>query len=807
MSSMFSSLRQAVRSLLRAPRFSAAAILILGLGIGANTAIFSLMDAILLRPLPAVPAPQALVSLEKDTLSYPQYRTLAAEARGTVRLAASQIRAMSLTSTGDPQIVGGALASGNYFDVLQARPALGRFFGAAEEDGRQSVVVLSYRLWRSGFGQDASVLGRTVGLNGVPFTVIGVAPEGLRGVRFGAHPDLWVPIGAMPRIATGGLARMKIESRNWGWLKLFGRLEPGATRAGALATITTILRRDASAHGEDFDAAAWSLEPTLRVAAGAGDEPSPSSLFAILAAAVAAALLIACANLANLMLARAANRQREAAIRRALGASRGRLVRQMLIESVLLSVAGGGAGLVAASWALAALSRVSLTDGLTLALFQPELGGAAVVFALTISVLTGVAFGWIPAVQVSRTPIDSVLRSTASTLAPRSLARGVLLGTQIAVCLALLACAGLLGRSITRALAIDLGFHPEHVTVAEVRLGLQRYDAARAAAFVEELPRRLAQRPEVVSVSWTGILPLSGGESVETFEAEGYTPGQGEHPTVNVAVVGAGYFRTLRIPIAVGREFETADRAGTQAVAVVNEAMARRFWPGQSPIGRLLTIDMPRRIVGIVKDSRFASLSSAAAPHAYAPLLQFPTAALDAQTLLVRAEADPAVVAGWVRSAIHDLDSSIPVTSVQPYDAVVAERLLPQRAGAALLGVFGVLALILAAFGIYAVVSYTVAQRTREVGIRIALGASPSEVRTLVVRQNAAPIAVGILAGIALAASAAPLLGGLLYGVPPLDPVAFGAATSLLGATGLLAAWVPARRASRVDPIAAIRTE
>jgi predicted permease len=804
---MLQSVRHAFRALRRAPGFSAAAILILGLGIGANTAIFALMDAVLFRPLPAVGHPEALVTLRGDTVSYPLFRTLAAEARGTLRVAASQVRTMSLTTGGDPQIVGGAVSSSSYFDVLQARPGVGRFFTAAEEEPGHDVVVLSHGLWTSRFGGDPSIVGRSVRLNGVPFTVIGVAPDGYRGVQFGVYPDLWVTIGAMPRLATGGLARMNIQSRNWGWLTVFARLEPGVSRAGALATVSTIARRDAAAHGEAFDAGTWSLVPTAAVAAGSGENPPLSRFFGILAAAVAAALLIASANLANLMLARAAARRREVAIRRALGASRPRLVGQMLAESLLLALAGAAVGLLAASWTLSALTHVSLPQDLTLALFRPELGGREAAFALAVSILTGLAFGLIPAIQASGGAIDSILRSTASTLAPRSLARGIFLGTQVAVCLALLACAGLLGRSVANALAIDLGFEPGRVTLAQIRLGLERYDAARGAAFLEDLPRRLTEKPGVRSVSWTGILPLSGEESIETFEAEGYTPRQGEHPAVHVSGVGGGYFRTLQIPVAAGREFGPDDRLGTQPVAVVNEAMARRYWPGASPIGRLLTIDTPRRIVGVVRDSRFASLSSPATPHAYAPILQIPTGALDQLTLLVRADADPAAAAGWIRTAIHELDPALPVTSLQPYGSVIAGRLLPQRAGAAILGLFGGLSLLLAAFGIYAVVSYAVAQRTREVGIRMALGAAPSEVRNLVVRQSAAPIVAGLAVGLALAAAAARLLAGFLYGVPAIDPITFGAAMLVLAASGLLAAWVPARRAARVDPIAAIRTE
>jgi predicted permease len=800
-------LRHALRSLSRAPRFSAAAVLILAVGIGANCAIFSLIDAVLLRPLTGVGAPEALVSLRGDTLSYPQYRMLATEARATLRLAASQVRAMSLVDAGEPEVVGGALASGNYFDVLGAKPALGRFFGSSEEEGFHPVVVLSHRLWRERFGGDAAAVGRTVRLNGIPFEIVGVAPAGFRGVEFGAYPDLWVTIGAMPRLATGGLARLDIHSRNWGWLTLFGRLEPAATRAAASSAVATILRRDASAHGEPFDQSVWSLVPTRADAAGLAGKESTGGVFAILAAAVAAALLIACANLANLLLARAAVRAREIAIRRALGASRARLVGQMLSESVLLALAGGALGLLAASWALSGLSGLGLWGEVTLGIFEPQIGVRVAAFALVASGLTGVAFGLLPALHASRAPIDSVLRSTASTLAPRSLARGIFLGAQVAMCLALLACAGLLGRSIASALAIDLGFRPTGVTLAKVRLGLQRYDATRAAAFVEELPRRLSARPAVTAVSWTGILPLSGEESIETFEAGGYAPATGEKLATHVALVGAGYFRTLQVPLVEGREFEASDRLDASPVAVVNEAMAKRYWPGGSPIGRSLTFDRPRRIVGVVHDARFGSLSAGAEPYAFAPILQYPTGSLDDLTLLVRADVPPAVAAGWIRAAVRELDASVPVTAVQPYAEVIGELLLPQRAGAALLGIFGALSLLLAAFGIYAVVSYSVAQRTREVGIRIALGASQSSVRALVVRQSATPILIGLVAGVAMAAAAARLLAGLLYGVPPHDPITFGAAVLLLAASGLAAAWFPARRASRVDPIAAIRTE
>ncbi len=802
-----SDLRQAVRSLRRSPGFTGAALAILALGIGANTAIFSLVDAVLLSPLPAVGAPAELVELRGDTIPYPVYQALADEARGVARLAAWSPRTMTLATSGDPEMIGGLVVSANYFDVLGVRPASGRFFRATDESPGEAVAVLDHGLWTSRFGGDPAILGRTIRLNGVPFTVAGVAPEGFRGTGFGDFPKVWVTIGAWPRLVTGPMARLDLHSRNWGWLRVTGRRDPGVTIAQAQASLVTLLRRDASAHGETFDAPTWSVVPSARVAAGMGQDISPARLFGLLAGAVAAALLIACANLANLLLARAAARDREIAIRQALGAGRGRLMREVLTESVVLALAGGAAGLLVASWGLSVLTRVPLGGDLTLSLFRPELGLRTLVFAFGLSAATGIAFGLLPALQASRIAISSSLKLSAPTLVPRSRAKGVLVGAQLALCLALLATAGLLARSLANALAIDLGLRPDNVTLADVNLGLQRYDAARAATFAEELADRLASKTGVEAAGWTTTLPLSGERSVETFEAEGYVPPDGKRPVVVASGVSPGYFRALGVPMAAGRDFEAADRAGALPVAVVNEAMARRYFPGSSPIGRRLTIDVPRTVVGVVRDYRFGSLSDPAEPQAFAPIEQLGDVASSGLTLVVRTDAGPAAAAKLIRGEIRRLDGTLPVSGLRPYGDVVAAQLLPQRAGAALLGLFGVLSLILAAFGIYAVVSWSARRQTREVGIRMALGAQAADVRALVLRQTAAPLAGGLAAGIALAALAARLIAGALYGVGPEDPVTFAAATVLLAGCAFLAAYLPARRASRIDPMTALRSE
>jgi putative ABC transport system permease protein len=804
---MMLDIRQALRSLFRSPGFTACAILILALGIGANTAIFSLVDAVLLSPLPAVGAPGELVDLRGDSLPYPVYQDLAEGSRGVARLAAWSPRSMTLAAGGEPGMIGGLVVSANYFDVLGVRPASGRFFRPADESPGEAVAVLDNGLWKSRFGADPAIVGRTIRLNGVPFTVAGVAPEGFRGTGFGVFPDVWVTIGAWPRLVTGPMAKLDLHSRNWGWLSVVGRREPGVSIRQTEASLVTLLRRDASAHGESFDAPKWSVVPSARVAAGMGQEVSPARVFGILAGAVATALLIACANLANLLLARAAGRDREIAIRQALGAGRARLMRELLTESVVLALAGGAAGLIVASWTLSVLTAAPLPGGITLSLFRPELGARTLIFALGLSAATGIAFGLLPALQASRVAISSALKLSAATLVPRSRAKGILVGTQIALCLALLATAGLLARSLSNALAIDLGFRPSGVTLAHVNLGLGRYDGARAATFVEELPRRLGSRTGVKAAGWTSNVPLSGDRSIETFDAEGYVPPDGRRPVVNAEVVSPGYFGALAIPMAAGRDFGPEDRADAPAAALVNEAFARRYWPGASPIGRRLTIDVPRTVVGVVRDFRFGGLSDPVEPQAFAPIAQISGAALSGMTLAVRTDASSAAAAELIRAEIRRLDGSLPISGIRPFEEVVAARLLPQRAGAALLVLFGALSLLLAAFGIYAVVSWSARRQTREVGIRMAIGAQAADVRALVLRQTAAPLAGGLAAGIALAALAARLIAGALYGVGPEDPVTFAAATILLAGCAFLAAYLPARRASRIDPMTALRSE
>jgi predicted permease len=805
---MLAELRDAVRSLLRSPGFALAAIAILALGIGANTAIFSLADAVLLRPLPAIPDPSGLVDLDGDSVSYPLYGALRDESAGTARIAAQSDRGMSLFHGDRARMTGGLVVSANYFDVLGTRPALGRFFHPSENEGGEAVAVLADGLWQSEFGGDPAILGRSIRVNGVPLTVVGVAPKGFRGAAFASFPDLWVPIGTWPRLATGPLANFDIHSRNWGWMSVFGRLEEGVSLERARATLLTVLRSDAAAHGEDFDAARWSVVPTTVAATGANEDFGPPRILAVLAGAVLTALLIACANLANLFLARGASRQRDVALRQALGASRGRIARQVLAETVLLSLAGGAAGMLAASWILSFVTKVRLVEDLTVGLFRPELGVRAFAFAAGLSALVGILFGLLPAWRASRAPAASILAASSGTVVRGAALNRILVAAQVALCLTLLATSGLLGRSLVRALSIDLGLRPGGVTVAHVNMGLARYDAPRAMAFAAELPRRLEGLTAVRSASWTSSLPLSGSQEQETAEMEGYTPQRGERPVVDVAAVGPAYFRSLGIPVLAGREFASSDRLGAAGAAIVNRALANRYWPGASPLGRRIdVVGQKWTVVGVVADAKSASLTDEPVPQVWAPVLQVPPAVLSRLTLVVKSEMDSDAVAGLIRDEVRGLDPALPVTAVGRYADVVASRLLPQRAGATLLGAFGILSLALAAVGIYAVVSWSTRRRTAEFGIRLALGARAGDVRRLVLRSMAGSVALGGACGLALSAAAGKALQSALYGVAPADPAALAAATLVLAAAALFAAYLPARRAAKIDPARALRQE
>jgi predicted permease len=810
MNAFLQDLRYGLRMLARNPAFAAAAMLVLALGIGANTALFSLVDAVVLKPLPGVARPGELVDLTGGTVSYPWYRSVRESARGFDGLAAWRQRDLVLSVGGVTDRVLGAVVSGNFFEVLGAVPSSGRLLLPADEESGEAVAVISEKLWKTRLGSDPAVVGKTIQVNGAPFVVVGVSAQGFRGTAFGVAPDVWVTIGSWPRLATGRFMTLDLHKRGWSWLTLFGRRDAHTPMAQAQSAVDAAVRQQHAAFPDDAPVdLRLRLRSTLADAAGFGESGNPVGFLAMLAAAVGVALAIACANLGNLLLARAEARRREIAVRQALGASRSRLVRQLLTESIALALLGGGAGLLVAGWALALAERLPLPGGASFATFSPALDPKAFAFAFLLSVATGLTFGLLPALQASRTSVGAALKDADAFGRRRSFLRSALVVAQVSLCLVLLVGAGLLGRSLQRALATDLGFEPRGLVLASVNPGLQRYEPARAETFLRELPRRIAATPGVRGVSWVSLVPLSGGQAVETFKIDGRPTTSGRNPEAEVNVLGGGFFRVMGIPIVSGREFDDdVDRAGGDAVVMINEAMAKKYWPGQNPLGARIDIGGPHTVVGVCRDFRTGSFSETPVPQIYAPLSQMAAqAGLSSLTLVARV-ASPAIdPSAAVRAEVRRLDASMPVYGLRRFETEIAGQLLAQRLGSALLGLFGVLSLVLAAIGIYAVVSYSVARRTREIGIRMALGARATDVSALVLSQNAFPIAAGLTLGLALGAAAARLLREFLYGVSPLDIPTFAAVSLLLGACGTAAAWLPARRAARVDPMAALRSD
>jgi predicted permease len=810
MNAFLQDLRYGLRMLARNPAFSAAALLVLALGIGANTALFSLVDAVVLRPLPGVARPGELVDLTGGTVSYPWYRSVRESTRAFDGLAAWRQRELVFSSGGVADRVLGAVVSGNYFQVLGVSSSRGRLLLPADEESGEAVAVIGEKLWRTRLGSDPAVVGRTIQVNGAPFVVVGVAASSFRGTAFGVAPDLWVPIGSWPRLATGQFVSLDLQRRGWSWLSVFGRRKEDVSLARAQSEVDAAVLQERAAFPNDApDDLRLRLRSTLSDAAGFGESGNPVGFLGMLVAAVGVALAIACANLGNLLLARAEARRREIAVRQALGASRSRLMRQLLTESVALALLGGGAGLLIAGWALALAERLPLPGGVSFATFAPALDPSAFAFAFLLSVATGLTFGLLPALQASRSSMSAALKDADGSGHRPSVVRSALVVAQVSLCLVLLVGAGLLGRSLQRALATDLGFEPRGLVLAPVNLGLQRYEPGRAETFLHELRRRVAAAPGVRSASWMSLVPLSGGQSVETFTIDGRPTPPGHPPEAEVNVLGGGFLRVMEIPLVSGREFDDdVDRSDGAAVVMINESMAKKYWPGQDPIGARIDIGGRRTVVGVCRDFRTGSLSDAPVPQIYLPLSQLVArAGLGPLTLVARVASEAIDPSSAVRAEVRRFDGSIPVYGIRRFETELAGQLLAQRLGSALLGLFGVLSLVLAAVGIYAVVSYSVARRTREIGIRMALGARAADVRSLVLSQNAFPIVAGLTLGLVLGAAAARLLREFLYGVSPLDLPTFAAVSLVLAACGTAAAWLPARRAARVDPITALRTD
>jgi predicted permease len=811
MKTVFQDLRYAARTLRMNPGFTLVAVATLALGIGANTALFSLVDAVLLHPFPLVQA-DGIVSVETDSSSYPLYRDLAAQTRQLSALACFRDRPFSVGVAGRSALVPGAIVSGNYFTTLGVKPYLGRTLLSDDDAGSpgRPVAVISVSLWKRMLGGDSSIVGKPLSLNGVPFTIVGIAPEGFRGTRLEVSPDIWIPVSSWPLAATGRFQKLDIESRNWGWLEMAGRLRPGVTSEQAGSELISLIKLNAKTHPNTLSSQVeLSLLPVQEGAVRFGGRSETLRFVSLLVAVTGLALLVACANLANLLLARMAGRTREIGIRQALGAGRGRLIRQLLTESMLLAVLGGAAGVLVAEWGIGFLARFQLPGRIPAEQLHLGIQPRVLLFALAASVLTGILFGLAPALRAGRVDLVSALKEGGQLAAPGvSRTRRAVVATQVALCMCLLAGAGLFLRSLKNLAALEQGFQSTGVATASMDMSLQRYEPAQAVALLKGARERIGTTPGM-EASWALLGPLYPGEFTETLELEGYVPPDGKNPLAAMDAVGPGFFSLLRIPIVKGREFDERDGKGAPPVVIVNESLARTYWPGRDPIGlHMKAAGVMAEVVGLAADVRYLHPRQAAQPFFFVPHLQLiELEGVSEVTILTRSGAGAGSAAAALSKELDRQDASLPTFSEAPLEARLGELLLAERLTMTLLALFGALSLALAAVGIYGVVAFSVGQRTREIGIRIALGASRRDVLLLILREGLAPVGAGAAFGVAGAWAFGRLISTSLFGVGGGDPLTLAAVLALLAAAAVFACLLPARRAARLDPMRALRYE
>jgi len=815
MQTLLQDLRYGVRMLLKQRGLTSVAIFSLALGIGLNTAIFSIVNAVLIRPLPVVKQQHRLVWL-RAPISYPDYvdyRSQAGSFEGMAAITGTQD--FSVTSGSEPELVKGEYVTENYFDLLGVGASIGRAF--VEEDGKTQtpVVILSEHLWRTRFASDANIVGRQISLNGFGFTVVGVMPKNFVGTEVGLNRELWLPLSmyrvlnppAAARVADPGSTLF--ENRDSHWLAVFALLKPESSRDSAGSELTQIARRVAENSRGRVDEETLRSVQLLRMSGGMDprDQEEVIPVAGIAMGVVALVLLIACANIASLLLARAAIRRRETAIRQALGASRRRLIRQWLTESVLLGIAGGAVGLILAVWANQLLaSRLQSTP---LAALEFGLDYPVLAFTLVVSIATGIVFGLAPAIQSSRLNIVMALKSDAlkATGSHRSHLRNAFVTVQLVLSVVLLVGSGLFIRALQRASSIDPGFTVERALMAPINLGLLRYDKTEGHVFYRDLLARIQAQPGVEQATLVRFPQV--GSSFAQFQVftEQSEPGS-EGMSTGFNVVAPNYFRTMGTTLLRGREFTEADREGAPGIAILNETLAARLWPNEDALGKRVSVAGPKgpflEVVGVARDSKYRTLSETPRPYVYLPLSQSYDPKM---TLIVRTTGEPKAITPIVREQICALNANLPIADVQTLREQLELTLLPSRIAAWTLGSFGALALLLAGIGIYGVVSYGAAQRTREIGVRMALGAKEKDVLQLVLWDGLIVIGAGLAIGLLLATAATRVIASFLYGVGATDPLTFVAVPLLLGSVALLASYIPARRAVKVDPLVALRYE
>ncbi len=797
-------LHYGLRMLVKNPSFTIVAVLALALGIGANSAIFSVVNTVLLRPLP-YKNPGRLVMLweEATHLGFPKNTPSPANfidwrAQNTVfeAMAAMVERSFNLTGVGEPERFDGRRVSANLFDLLGVQPQLGRAFRAEEDKPGSRVVILSNGLWQHRFGGDPRVIGQTVSLNGESYTVIGVMPGSF---QFPTRRDqLWVPLAFDAKEAA---------SRGNHFLEVIARMKPGVTLQQAQAEMSTIAARLAQQYPEE-NLRVGSVVTALQEQVVGDIKPA----LLVLLGAVGFVLLIACANVANLLLARAAARQKEIALRLALGAGRSRLTRQFLTESVLLAVTGGAVGLLLSIAGLRVL-KTFIPDTISQAQ-AISIDAKVLVFTGLVALVTGIIFGLAPAMQVSHLDINDTLKEGGRDAAGGTRGnriRALLVIGEIAVSFVLLMGAGLLINSFMHLRNLHPGFRANHLLTMKIPLSEVKYpDKERRSPFYAEVLRRVQALPGVQSAAVAGNLPLTYDGDSMPIGIEGRTdPPPDQRPDVILRVVGPGYFSTMGIPLVRGRDFREQDKADSARVVIVSEKTARHFWPGENPIGKRLKPGSTNRnipwieIIGVVKDVRQNDFVSEPKMQMYIPYQQLNSFAPNA--LVVRTNVEPLSLTGAVRNAIWAVDKDQPVSNLRSMDEIVSEAVARQRFSMLLLGIFAALAMVLAAVGIYGVMSYSIAQRTREIGLRIALGAQKSDVLKMILRQGLRFVAAGLAIGLAASFVLTRVMASLLFGISATDPATFVSISLMLIAVALLASYIPAVRAMKIDPMLALR--
>ncbi len=818
--------RYAVRFLRRSPVFALVAVLSLALGIGANTAVFTLIDAVLLKSLP-VHDPQSLVLLQPvptgtDTFTvfaYPYFKAI--ESQNTVfsgMFASAELSTVTVDAGHGTETLpsGALLVTGGYFPVLGVQPALGRLLSASDDvtPGGHPVVVLSYGYWQRAFGGDSSALGRTLDVNGAPLTVVGVTPSDFFGTQVGSSPDVYVPI--MMDVALQHGESQRAETGDW-WIDVMARLKPGVTREQAAAQLAVLLRRGLrvdrpSAPAQVIEAGSKAFIVVTDASRGLEALSRRfSKPLIVLGAMAALVLLIACTNLASLLVSRAAARRREIAVRLSLGAGRARLVRQLLTESALLSILGAAAGLLVAEVGDRALLGVIQTGRRALDLsLHPD--GRVLAFTIAVSIVTTLLFGVVPAVTAARVDVAPALKedSGGSGRSRGSLRLGkTLVVTQVALSVLLLFGATLFVRSLRRLESVNLGFRHDKMLIVRLNPRPIGYSGPRLAALYDQLLARTASIPGVQSAAFVSHPPFGGGSSSFNAPIEGYRSPTDEPPEVTRVIVSANYFQQLGIPLRQGRLLTGTDEGdgGWPRAVVVNETFAKKFGGETSVVGRHINLPgKPIEIVGVVGDATFNSVRREPPPVAYW-LIGADSMRLAFGSLVLRTDRPLADIGTDIRSAIASVDRRLPIVAMRTFDAQIDATIANERAVALLSGFFGVLALVLAMVGLYGIMSYTVTRRTREFGVRMALGASGGHVVELVLRETLVLVAAGVLLGIPAALLAGRVGASLLYDLSPTDPLTLVVTTGLLVAVAAVAGLIPARRAAAIDPLLALRAE